>query len=107
LFADRWDLIGSGALVRRGLQPAWSRLPSTPSDLSTHGFLPPHLRLLLEEAIQKELENKVIQVVAKHLVLWLSPIFFVPKPDGTFRKIMDCVCWHTFSFLVCMLANWM
>jgi hypothetical protein len=90
LFADRWDLIGSGALVRTGLQPMWSRSPPVPTDLSVHGVLPPPLRLLLEEAIQKELQSRVIQVVDRQLVLWLSPIFFVPKPDGTFRKIVDC-----------------
>jgi hypothetical protein len=68
------------------------------------GVLPPHLRRLLEEAIQKELQNNVIRIVQRHEVLWLSPVFFIPKPDGSFRKIVDCLGLNAFllfpSFLM-------
>jgi hypothetical protein len=30
--------------------------------------------------------------------LWVSPIFFVPKPDGTFRKIIDTSALNAFLF---------
>jgi hypothetical protein len=99
LFADRWDLIGGGALVRACLQPAWLHTPPTPTDLPVRGTLPPHLQLLLQEAIRKELANRVIRVVSVDEILWISPIFFIPKPDGSFRKIVDCSGLN--EFLLC------
>jgi ribonuclease HI len=89
-------MIGSGALVRRGLLPVWQRRPLTPQDLSHTQILPPHLQLLLDEAVEKELKGKVIQLISKHQARWLSPIFFIPKPDGTFRKIVDSSALNAF-----------
>jgi hypothetical protein len=45
-FEDRWDMIASGALVRRGLQPTWVRRPHTPQDFFHTQDLPPHLQRL-------------------------------------------------------------
>jgi hypothetical protein len=88
-FADRWDLSGGGALVRAGLQPRWLSTPRTPSDLSRLDRLPPHLHRLLSDSVQKELLDRVIVEISLRQALCISPIFFVPKPDGTFRKIID------------------
>jgi hypothetical protein len=89
-------LIGSGGLVRRDLLPRWSAIPDPDVNLPPPQILLPHLQRLLNEAIEKELRNRVIQKISKQQTRWLSPVFFIPKPDETFRKITDCSALNIF-----------
>ena len=42
------------------------------------------------EAIEEELRQGVIIIIQREKVMWMLPIFQVPKSDGRQRKIADC-----------------
>ncbi|KAA6368682.1 MAG: putative Transposon Ty3-G Gag-Pol polyprotein [Streblomastix strix] len=91
---QKWKEINSEALILQGVQAIWKskqskqRLESMITQQPFRGSQIETTRM--ESIINQELEAGVIEEIKLNQAKWINRCFLIGKPDGSFRKIVDC-----------------
>ena len=95
LHLDRWKATcGGDTFMRIGMTPDW-RSESAPAEIAMinpfHEFKSNMERENAYAALlQEELDQRIVVQVHHSAVLLYNPSFVVPKPNGKWRKVLDC-----------------
>ncbi|KAA6375158.1 MAG: putative reverse transcriptase, partial [Streblomastix strix] len=94
-FAEEWNKIGRGNLIRTGIQAHWSYL-SSPQNLESNKFISQQRCSRIQDQalsslIETELLEEIIEEVNGRDFRWINPIFGkYKKEQKKSRKITDC-----------------
>ncbi|KAA6397710.1 MAG: putative Transposon Ty3-G Gag-Pol polyprotein, partial [Streblomastix strix] len=93
-FLQKWKEINSEALILQGVQAIWKSKQSKQrleSMITQQPFRGSQIETnRMESIINQELEAGVIEEIKLNQAKWINRCFLIGKPDGSFRKIVDC-----------------